>query len=508
MELELKTTQLNCYDTILDTTLFQEETLESIVPDACPDILRIVDTEAMVCLGAKEAQEGKAEVTGTVRCAVLYEAESGEGVRRVTVSIPFTCSAEAPGLSRQCRLLAEPRIMWADARSLNPRKILVRASLAIGLQAFAPQSASFCDSVDSRDQNGLQTLEEPQTACFIIDVEEKSFTFSDDLSLSATRPPAAEILKSRVDLACGESKLIGNKLIFKGEAGLRLVYREPGGSLCGADFTLPFSQIMEISGAGEEADCTLTVVLTGIDCTLDGEEGRTMSVALGMLAQAVIREERQVTLLADIYSTAYDLSVQRRNYTLNRLLEHGERRITARELMETTSPVREVCDTHIHIGLVEAERDNDQGRLKAELSATVVYLSEEGNLEAVTRNISVACPVELPAGATCSCRCTCSGEGAAAPAGGGVELRCPLEFQYLFLMPRQATGVSQVKLEEDAPRDPAGRPSIVLRAVEEGERLWDIAKAYGTTMEDIIQANGLGEEAPAVGRVLLIPKKR
>ena len=75
-------------------------------------------------------------------------------------------------------------------------------------------------------------------------------------------------------------------------------------------------------------------------------------------------------------------------------------------------------------------------------------------------------------------------------------------------MPRQATGVSQVKLEEDAPRDPAGRPSIVLRAVEEGERLWDIAKAYGTTMEDIIQANGLGEEAPAVGRVLLIPKKR
>ena len=90
MELELKTTQLNCYDTVLDTTLFQEETLESIVPDACPDILRIVDTEAAVCLGNKEAQEGKAEVTGTARCAVLYEAEGGEGVRRITVSIPFT----------------------------------------------------------------------------------------------------------------------------------------------------------------------------------------------------------------------------------------------------------------------------------------------------------------------------------------------------------------------------------------------------------------------------------
>ena len=233
-----------------------------------------------------------------------------------------------------------------------------------------------------------------------------------------------------------------------------------------------------------------------------------MSVSLGMLAQAVVREERQVTLLSDIYSTAYDLSVQRRGYALARLLEHGERRITARELLETTSPVRQVCDVHIHVGQVEAERDGEQGRLKAELSATVVYLSEEGMLEAVTRTITAMCPMELSAGAMCSCRCVCSGEGAAAPAGGGVELRCPLEFRYLSLLPRQITGVAQVRLDEDAPRDPSARPSIVLRAVEEGERLWDIAKAYGTTMEDIVQANSLGEDALTAGRVLLIPKKR
>ena len=31
------------YDTVADVTLCQEETLESIVPDACPDIMRIVD---------------------------------------------------------------------------------------------------------------------------------------------------------------------------------------------------------------------------------------------------------------------------------------------------------------------------------------------------------------------------------------------------------------------------------------------------------------------------------
>ena len=49
MELELDRTQRSGYEAVLDTTVCREETLESIVPDACPDILRICDTEGVVC---------------------------------------------------------------------------------------------------------------------------------------------------------------------------------------------------------------------------------------------------------------------------------------------------------------------------------------------------------------------------------------------------------------------------------------------------------------------------
>ena len=45
MELELERTEWSGYDTVLDTAVCREETLEAIVPDACPDILRICDVE-------------------------------------------------------------------------------------------------------------------------------------------------------------------------------------------------------------------------------------------------------------------------------------------------------------------------------------------------------------------------------------------------------------------------------------------------------------------------------
>ena len=41
------------YETAAEVTLCQEETLESIVPDACPDILRIVDVCGQATVSGK-----------------------------------------------------------------------------------------------------------------------------------------------------------------------------------------------------------------------------------------------------------------------------------------------------------------------------------------------------------------------------------------------------------------------------------------------------------------------
>ena len=45
------------YETAAEVTLCQEETLESIVPDACPDILRIVDVCGQATISGKQRSE-------------------------------------------------------------------------------------------------------------------------------------------------------------------------------------------------------------------------------------------------------------------------------------------------------------------------------------------------------------------------------------------------------------------------------------------------------------------
>lgn len=508
MELELEQTQLDGYDAALDTTILHEETMEMIVPDACPDILRIVDTEAAVFLERKEAMEGRAELSGSIKAWVLYLPDGEEGMRRIEVKIPFTCGADSPSLVPGCRVVAVPRVQGADTRSINPRKVLARVNLAVSLRAYAPVADTLCAGLDAPAEAGLEQLTEQMSTYMVACVEEKPFTFSDDLNLPGSRSEVSELLKSRLRVQCGESKVIGNKLIFKGECVLQILYRSEENTLCTVDYTLPFSQIMEVSGAGEEADCDLEIISTDMDCSLSPGDPRVFSVSLGFLAQAVVREERSVTILSDLYSTAYQLEVGRKSWDMSRLLEHSVKSQSVREIVESGTLARSALDAYVSVGQILQAREGERLTLTADTWVTILYEEEEGGMAAVRRQIPVSCQLELPEGCRCTCLCRCPDPVLATPTSGGVEVRFQMEFWYMALSQATVSGVSEVRLDEDKPRDNSAAPSVVLRMVGEQERLWDIAKTYGTTRTDIMQANDLEEDTVPSGQLLLIPHRR
>lgn len=503
MNATLTQNEIDCWEMKLHTTLNREETLEMIVPDACPDILDIVDTEAAPQLQSKECGMGSIALMGTAFCTILYQPEGEGRLQRLKAELPFQFSAELEQVTGLSRCIAVPRVTLAETRAMNPRKVLVRVVLAIEVTVYDPVLVRFCTEIQERETLGIECRSERSTGNFVVNVKERPFTCSEVVQIPGSRPPVEELLSVRCRAYDSEARLVGEKLIFKGGAVIHLLYLSPEGQLSTADFELPFSQIAEVGETAENTSFQLDVMVTGCQARAMEPEGREVSLELELLAQIVLREKRELNIVADAYSIFHPGTPEFTTYVLPELVEQSNRRQNVREVLDTAMVPAEVCDVRVQTGQVRPVG----GELCAEIRMTVLYRGEDGTCAAAARSVQVTCPAEVPEGAQCVASCTVP-ESDASVTGGGIEVRLGVEFQMLVTRQQRLCGLSGFALDMDQAVASENQPSIVLRQLGEGETLWDIAKAYLTTGTEIEQANGLGTEPLKPGQMLLIPKKR
>lgn len=505
MDMELQRTRLGGFRPVYDSLLRQEETLESIVPDALPDIARIVDTSGTAFLRQKEAIDGCVRVTGTVRACVLYLPE-GEGAPCcLSLNIPFLCSADHPAISEGCRTQVSLNVVSADAQVLNPRKVLVRTEVAVTVTAYAEETAEVCEAVDQGGDSTLQTLVESYKDFTTMDIAEKSFSFSDILRLPSSRLASGSLLSSRAELGCAEAKVIGKKLVVKGDAVLNVLYPSEGG-VTSSRFEMPFSQIVEIGAGGEDCGVSTQVLLTGLTCELRSDS--ELEVSLDVLIQAAVQWERDVSMLSDLYSTSNLLETDRENIRLCTLVDQGSRRQIARQFCESAIAAKQVIECRLSIGeLTQEPAGEGNVAVTAKAYADVLYLSEDDALCAGSYTIPAVCELPVPAGSKCVCRCRPVGEVAATPVTDGLEVRFEAEFSFQLTQIREVSCVSAIRPGQGEGGE-CERPSVIIRMVGEGERLWDIAKCCGSTVADIKAANAMSADEAACGTLLLIPKCR
>ncbi|MCC8064334.1 MAG: DUF3794 domain-containing protein [Clostridiales bacterium] len=507
MELELLDNGFPYCETVLETVLTREETLETIVPDACPDIDAVLSTEARVCLRQREADVGAALFGGTVRCSILYQPEGRQALEALETGLDFRCSAEQEGITPDSGVFAVPRVTIAETRTINPRKVLVRVGIAIEVQVSRVQRCALACGVADPDSWKLQQLLTQREGCFALEYAQRAFSFSDDLTLPGSKPPIDEVLRLRCDPFSGDARVVGGKLIFKGGVSVHLLYRTPEGETEEAEFELPMSQVLDVPSAPEQAAFQLELLLTDWSLSQPSLDGRTLALDLELLAQAIVSETRQLTLLTDVYSTAYATAPRVERVCLSQLVRQEVLHQSERALVESAGEVRRVCDTSLLVGETGAAREEGQLILSAQCVMEATYQEASGQYGSVARKLTVA--VRVPAQEGAECRFTVTPERVdAVETGGGLELRAAVAFHLMLLERQPETVVTALTVEEASAGAAEGQPSIVLRQVGAGETLWQIAKTYSATRQEIMDANGMEEETPQAGQLLLIPRKR
>lgn len=497
MELQFKKTAISCLDPVLREVQNMELTQELRLTDSMPDIGHILCAWGQPILRGKEWRSDTVSFSGGMMVWVLYAPEDGSEEVCIDGWIPFQMKWDLPDGCPEgsMRIRCLPR--FVDARSVSARKIMVRAGAAAMAEAFSPmESELYIPEAVPETVEMLRTLYPVQVPK---EAGEKAFLLDEELSLPGSVPKPEKVISFRLEPKLTDKKVLANKVVFRGNGNLHVLYRDEGGRLRSWDFEVPFSQFGELEGE-YGAEARTDIVLSPTSLELEPGDNGNLRFKGGITAQYLITDKQMLELIEDAYSPDRELQLQTRSMEVPAVLEtrreniFGEQTIPgeAGQMVDVSFlpdfPRQRRMETGIELempGLFQVLYYGEDGVLRsgtARWEGTQMILADENSdLTAVPG------PGEAPRGM---------------PGNGQITANGDISMEITSTTRQQIPMVTGLELGEVRQPDP-GRPSLILRRSDD-RRLWDIAKESGSTMAAIRWANGLQEE-PMPGQMLLIP---
>ncbi len=496
MELNFGKNNILCLHTAVQEARSSEQTQEIKLPDGMPDIGQILAAWGQVILRSKEWRGDCIAFSGGMMVWVLYAPEDGSGEKCIDAWIPFQMKWELPdGIPEgSIRIQCLPR--FVDARPVSARKIMVRAGMNAMAAALVPDTVPVF--APPEDMEGVELLRSVYPVRLPREAGEKTFLQDEELILPDSAPLPEKLVYYRMEPRISDKKVLSDKVVFRGNTCLHVLYRSEEGQLHSWDFEVPFSQYAELGGEyGSDAQADFWLSPTSLDAELD-EEGH-LRLKCGLVAQYLITDKQPVALIEDAYCPGRELEMQRELLELPAVLENRRENMYGEQTIH--GDANAVVDVSFLPDFPRQSRTEQGVELEFPGSFQVLYYGADGMLHSGTARWEGKHCLDADE----ACRVTAmpmAGEAQAAAGSGNIQVKAELPVEMTTTARQGIPMVTGVSLGQEAAVDP-GRPSLILRRAGE-KRLWDIAKDSGSTMDAIRKANHLSDE-PAPGQMLLIP---
>lgn len=505
MELKLTRQPLFINEPLIDQKVEQPIECDALLPDYCPDIVRILKCSVTPTVTGRRASPGKLELEGMAVITVYY-LSTGEGVAHGEYKVPFSRIVEMKADHPAPVLTLAPRVDYVNCRAVNQRRLDIRGALVITVKATGSRE----EQVTAEGSGmGLQLKREQAEATRLLGQCSRETHVTEDLDLPHGKPPIRTIARVGAAARVVEVGQVAGKAVLRGELNIHILYQSTDGGFELLDCTLPTSTVCELEGLGEDSLCDAWQQVTSVTAEpAAAEDGEYRCISVDVLVESQVQGWQNYTACycSDCYSTKNLCSFRTRAATLTRVCGTVQETVSHKETVPLPEKVEEITDLWCDAAVVNIR--GEAGGPVAELRLTVSMFArmEDGQLyyfdKALTAERKVPCDFD---GAALEARSSCqSSNWTVSPGGDSVELRCDLELTGVLHTQVRAVLLEDIQVDENKLKEDAAAPGLYLYLADPGETLWDIAKRYNTNIDRITEENP-EQETGQDRRVLLIP---
>lgn len=493
MELQFEKTAWPCLVTVAAQAKQEEQTQEVRLGDQMPDIGKVLAAWGQVLLRGKEWRGTGMAVSAGVMAWVLYAPEDGSAPQLVETWIPVQIRWDFPETRHDGSMVVNCRLSSVDARSVSARKLMVRAVVSVFGEALMQDAVDVC--LPGGVPEDVQMLKRMYPVSLPREAGEKAFALEEELTLPL---PPRRLIRYSLRPEIGDTNVVAGKAVFRGTCRLHVLFEDADGALNTHDREFHFSQFADLEG-DYDGDARVRVVPAVTNLELETDDTGLLRMKAGLVGQFVVSDRTVLEVVEDAYSNRRTVSVNREALMLPTELDQ-----TVQDLRQTGEEELEgdrIVDAAFFCGHPRVIREGAGTVVEQDGMFQVLY-SHDGELRGTA--VHTQAQAELPAGADARIWASAmpAGEPQAVFSGSRMSVRAETAVTAVTTSEQGIPMVTGLELGEVTKPDP-NRPGMILRR-SGGQELWELAKATGSTVEEIARANGLRGE-PEEDLLLLIP---
>lgn len=487
------------------------------VPDVKPDIGRMIQNKGNVVIEDVRMTDGHSYIKGNLCVDILYVAEQEGKVYSLSAKLPLEETLNLDGIVNGDKMCLKWDIEDLSVHVIHSRKLNIKA--IVTFYAVVDETRGIRIPVAVKE-DGISVRKKEMQILELGVHKKDTMRIKEEMTLASNKPNIAEILWSTVEVR-GLDFRPGNQILkAKGEMAVFVLYEgdDENNTLQWLEYTFPFNKEVECSGCAEG-------LITNIESTIvnqnlevkpdsDGEE-RIIQIDTVVELDMKLYQENTKKMILDIYTPLKECVLQGKNEILESLLirNYSKCRISDQvEVKETQGKILQICHTQGKVRVDKTKIVDNGICVDGVIYMKILYII--GNDAQPFYSMEAMIPfthiVEARGITSKSVYCLQTDLEQLSTTmvdSNAIEIKAIVSVNVLVINQEEHFIIEKVEEQPLDMQKIQSMPGIVVYMVKSEDTLWEIAKKYYTTVEEIMQLNELECEEIKEGQPLLLVKK-
>lgn len=480
------------------------------VPDIKPDILKLLQVDAVSCITETEVYDGRLDICGKVYITILYIPDrDGEKIRSVDEVFEFSHKVENRNICAGMEADVISNVIRVEFSAVNSRRVRIKAIIGLDYEILGINEIEIPSGMPEEAQIKTETVKLRNS----VEFSTHEFNVREKIEIPGGQPAINEILKTDVRISDTDYKTVSGKIVIKGVVGVCALYTDDNLDIKFTEAELPFTEVFDAPEVSDDTICDIEYSVCFIQSNVEEDsDGERTVIGFDILIKARIKgeEEVEIEMITDCYiprekTVIKAAAVETEEYSATPSVQNTIREVI--EFPDGMPPVSGIYNVITRASVTKAQIQGGKLQCEGKTEAYILYISESND------NPVYSLKKELPFSYMLEC------EGApedAEPriqaeirhtsynlnAAGEAELRCILSLSANIINKRKINVIESVETDDSKEI----KNGIVIYFVQNGDTLWNIAKHYGVPYEEILEFNKLEDEGKIYpGQRLFIP---